>query len=324
MQLPKQALLFVLPTLVVHDIEALKTPKFPGFFPTSAYPATYLPTGGPPDEQVDLWPRGMMPVKPSSRLQPEQFLRTNETPFENQALRYRCSPNHVGTHGHFAMYVSNPTIAPFVVPGSDVAVVIAPSGGGLHLNWDVESVAPAKLYNQWGISAFIIKHRVPTRNWGKDVYMKDTQRAISMVRTKYNMRLVGIHGACFGGLVVMEASTMMNRSYEKVDEVDDSSFLPDFSVMLYPQGTNIFRQPATVPPVFSAVSRDDNCVGVTPARLYDQRAKRAKALHEIHVYPHGMHGWGTCEYYPFLQGEPECGWPSNLKRFLIRAGMITA
>merc|ERR1719221_603115 len=142
-----------------------------------------------------------------------------------------------------------------------------------------------------------------------------------MVRAKYNFNRVGVHGACFGGKIAMEAATELKRQYKRIDDVDDSGFLPDFTVTLYPQGTAIYRFPRHVPPAFSAVSRDDNCVGTMPAQMYNRRAARARAIHEIHIYPHGMHGWGTCEYYPFLEGQKECNWPNQLKSFLDRLGI---
>jgi len=38
---------------------------------------------------------------------------------------------------------------------------------------------------------------------------------------------------------------------------------------------------------------------------------------EIHTYPDGRHGFGTCEYYPGLNASA-CEWPKRAERWLAR------
>ena len=80
--------------------------------------------------------------------------------------------------------VTTPTLTPYLVAGADSAVVVAPGGGYSILAIDREGTDIAKWLNSIGVSAFLLKYRVPERDWlpfGAAPLM-DAQRAMGLVR----------------------------------------------------------------------------------------------------------------------------------------------
>ena len=59
--------------------------------------------------------------------------------------------------------MTTPTIAPYLVPDADAAVVIAPGGAYSVLSMGDEGADIAAWLNSVGISAFVLKYRVPAR-----------------------------------------------------------------------------------------------------------------------------------------------------------------
>jgi acetyl esterase/lipase len=64
--------------------------------------------------------------------------------------------------------------------------VICPGGGFNILAWDLEGIEVAKWFNSIGVTAAVVKYRVPTNRlkvpWQGPV--QDTQRAISLLRSR--------------------------------------------------------------------------------------------------------------------------------------------
>ena len=61
--------------------------------------------------------------------------------------------------------VTVPVLEPFLVDGADSAVIVAPGGGYEMLAVDREGSDIAAWLNSVGISAFVLKYRVPERWW---------------------------------------------------------------------------------------------------------------------------------------------------------------
>ena len=80
--------------------------------------------------------------------------------------------------------VTVPTLTPFVVAGADSAMVVAPGGSYSMLAIDREGTDIARWLNSIGISAFVLKYRVPGRSWLPfgGAPLMDAQRAMGMVR----------------------------------------------------------------------------------------------------------------------------------------------
>ncbi|MCF0234078.1 MAG: alpha/beta hydrolase, partial [Thermoguttaceae bacterium] len=139
--------------------------------------------------------------------------------------------------------VSIPTLAFYRAPKPNGAcVVIFPGGGFNILAYNHEGSEIAQWLNGIGVSAVVVKYRVP-RRVGLDMTtapLQDAQRAIRIVRSKakeweINPKNVGVLGFSAGGcLTVAAALDYATQSYEPFDEIDALDCKPNFAIPIYP------------------------------------------------------------------------------------------
>ncbi len=210
--------------------------------------------------------------------------------------------------------VSTPTLSVYPAPrdkATGVAVVVCPGGGYTNLAWDHEGEQVATWLNSIGVTAAVLKYRVPRRegtprDQPPPQALMDAQRALSLVRShakqwEVDPARVGILGFSAGGHLAAWASTASEkRAYEPVDDADKLSCKPDFAVPIYPggvlkRGTDQIVPEIQVnsqaPPTFLAVASDDRG-SVESTVLYYLALKRAGVPAELHVYETGGHGFG--------------------------------
>jgi acetyl esterase/lipase len=219
-----------------------------------------------------------------------------------------------------ALYVYQPKIKT-----SDAAVIICPGGGYSILAIDKEGYEIANWFNERGITAFVLKYRLPQDELFENAEIRplqDAQQAILIVRkeaAKYSISPVkiGIMGFSAGGHLASTASTHFNT---QVGEITDAtlSVKPDFSLLIYPVITfnekvahsgsrenligktptqekidlysNDLQVTANTPPAFLISTTDD---GVSPENsiLYFQACRKNKVPVEMHIYEKGGHGY---------------------------------
>src|SRR5579872_4857494 len=105
--------------------------------------------------------------------------------------------------------VSEPSLTLFPAPkdkATGTSVIIAPGGGYRFLSWDLEGEEVARAFNQHGVTAFILKYRVPLGPSDPDAKLPlmDGQRAVSLVRSRasewgLDPHRVGLLGFSAGG-----------------------------------------------------------------------------------------------------------------------------
>jgi acetyl esterase/lipase len=167
--------------------------------------------------------------------------------------------------------------------------------------------------NEQGITAFVLKYRVPRRE-GVLVALQDGQRAISLVRSRaaefgIDPDWIGVLGFSAGGHLAAECCHRYeSRSYEPVDAHDKASCRPNFGLLIYPGGltdkegklAEAFTAPRRnlTPPMFVTFAANDRLVdGGFPYVLALREARVPVALH---IYEAGGHGQGLREGgYPF-------------------------
>src|SRR5882724_8554259 len=95
----------------------------------------------------------------------------------------------VGKNGRLSIArVSNPTLTiylPDPAKANGTAIIVCPGGGYTHLAASHEGMDVAKALNEWGITAFVLKYRLPhdSNNIDKSIApLQDAQRAIQLVR----------------------------------------------------------------------------------------------------------------------------------------------
>ena len=125
------------------------------------------------------------------------------------------------------------------VKDTGTALTIAPGGGYAHLGWEYEAEPMAAWLNERGVTAVMLKYRVPQPRENPRGAHQDGQRAVSLVRSKakelgIESERIGMIGFSAGGGVVEHA--LLNperRSYEAIDDIDTTSCRLNFAIMVY-------------------------------------------------------------------------------------------
>ena len=218
--------------------------------------------------------------------------------------------------------VTDPVIEVFEPQGGNttgMGVVVCPGGGYSILALDLEGYEVARWLNSIGITAFVLHYRVPENPAGA---LMDAQRAIRLVREKYvnkspDLKRIGIMGFSAGASLSARASTRyQDKTYEPVDQADQLSARPDFTLLIYPayldEGANNTLTPeltidADTPPMFLFETADDpygNSSLVMAGAL-----RNHKVPVELHFLAEGGHGYGlrpgnrAAETWPGLAAE---------------------
>jgi acetyl esterase/lipase len=232
--------------------------------------------------------------------------------------------------------VSKPSIT--VYPASKdkangAAVIICPGGGYHILAWDLEGTEVAEWLNQIGVTAVILKYRVPARKDRTrfDAPLQDLQRAMGLVRSRaaewgIDPARIGVMGFSAGAhLSAALSCNFEKRTYPVVDAADNASCRPDFVMLIYPgylveKGTTNLppelRLSAKVAPTFIAQTQDDS-VPVEGSLFYYAGLKQAKVPAEMHLFAKGGHGYGLRP-----TDQPVTGWPKLAEAWMRNLGML--
>jgi acetyl esterase/lipase len=226
--------------------------------------------------------------------------------------------------------VSTPTLTVFSpsTGATGTAVIVCPGGGFRLLAMDLEGTEVANWLNRIGVTALVLKYRVPARPglpaWRAAV--QDAQRAVSLARShaaqwSLNPKKIGICGFSAGGQTAgMLAILGDDRQYPPVDEVDRSSCRPNFGILVYPSDfvdrrsgklMEPIRVAAGAPPVFLVQTYDDP---VSPLNVLELAAAwaRSKVPVETHLFARGGHGYGVRQ----IPNEPCTFWTEACERWL--------
>lgn len=211
-------------------------------------------------------------------------------------------------------YVETPSITVYHAPketANGCAVVICPGGGYNILAWPKEGLEVAEWFNSIGVTAAVLKYRVPRRDPAAPHIepLQDAQRALRLVRhhaQDWNVdpQRVGILGFSAGGhLTAMTGMHWQKAAYDRIDEADDLSCRPDFMCPIYAAYLGpdykdnvaglgpLVKVTEKTPPTFMAVTADDTHRGSQAALLFVQ-LKLSKVPAELHIYSKGGHGYG--------------------------------
>lgn len=187
------------------------------------------------------------------------------------------------------------------------AVVICPGGGHRILAWDLEGTEVAEWLNKIGVTAFVLKYRVPARDetMRYKAAVQDAQRAVSLVRSKapewkVDPKRIGILGFSAGGETAGLAALLADRLYEATDAADNESFRANFAILVYPaylanKDATTLQPHVKIPkdcPPFLLIHAADDPVTADSSILLCQALRRAKVPAELHVYAKGGHGYG--------------------------------
>lgn len=282
-------------------------------------------------QEIPLWPEGI-PLSLPNNLQ-ERVTRGNITRLHD---------------------VTEPSLTVYMPPeekATGAAVIICPGGGYQILAIDHEGYDVAQWFNEQGITAFVLKYRLPNDEAMEQkeiVPILDLQQAIRTVRQRapeWGIRQdqIGVMGFSAGGHL---ASTGATHYLDNIGEMSDQTSLrPDFSVLIYPvitfqsdfyhQGSkealvgpdasqqtverfsNHLRVTADTPPTFLIHATDDLVVPVENSINYYMALREHGVPAEMHIYETGGHGFGLAEGQEHLST-----WLEAFRLWLASRGLV--
>ena len=229
--------------------------------------------------------------------------------------------------------VHNPSITVFPAPkdkANGAAVLIVPGGGHRQLQFVGEGVEPAKFFNELGVTAFVLKHRLPREEgspYSLDVHPRqDVQRAMRLIRSRaaewnLDLKRIGAMGFSAGGetvaLLVYSPTAGNPAAPDPIDRMDCRT---DFQISIYPGPLGIPEGaiPADAPPALFIVANDDTShVGA----VLDQVTKyeQAKRPVEVHLYARGGHGFAMAGRSKLASIK---AWPQRLAEWLADSSIL--
>jgi len=233
--------------------------------------------------------------------------------------------------------VTEPTLGLYPAPADKAngcAVVICPGGGYNILAYDKEGIEVAEWLNTLGVTAVVLKYRVPRRdpNEPHAAPLQDVQRAMRLVRQNaedwsIDPNRLGVLGFSAGGHLTVMAGTQWDRmTYDPIDDADELSCRPDFLIPIYPaylngpeadgQLSELVRVTDQTPPTFIAITQDDSNRAIYAA-LFFVALKEAGVTTELHIYSQGGHGYGLRP-----SENPVSTWPDRCADWMRLSGLL--
>ncbi|WP_018627403.1 alpha/beta hydrolase [Niabella aurantiaca] len=249
--------------------------------------------------------------------------------------------------------VSVPTITVYQPAGAKPngpAVIICPGGGYAILAIGHEGVQVAEALNEWGVTAFVLKYRLPDDRTMADKSigpLQDAERAIQWVREHakdYHIdpRKIGIMGFSAGGHLAATLSTHYGETL--IDNPKKISLRPDFSVLVYPvisftdslmhrgsrdrllgktstpeavkKYSNELQVTKETPPAFLVHAKDDKGVPWKNSQRYYEALLQHKVKARVFYYDKGGHGFGL------HNKTSDVNWMNVLKEWMQQQGIL--
>jgi acetyl esterase/lipase len=232
--------------------------------------------------------------------------------------------------------VSVPTLTVYPADpakANGTSVIIAPGGGYNILAWDLEGTEVAEWLNSVGVTAFVLKYRVPKRpdDPTNALPLMDAQRAVRLVRSrasewKLDPKKIGMLGFSAGGNLTAKTACQFDAKPIGEDDLGATSARPDFAVLVYPaylpdkkDSTKLAPElPISdkTPPMIMIHAGDDKIDAQGSILMY-QALKANKVQAELHVYGAGGHGYGLRK-----TENPVHTWPQRVEAWLVTQKLI--
>ena len=234
----------------------------------------------------------------------------------------------VAADGAVIRKVSRPTLTVFLPTkekANGTAVIICPGGGYHALMAKREGSDVAKVFNELGVAAFVLKYRLPNDEFQEQKYiapLQDAQQAIKTIREGseewgIDPDKIGIMGFSAGGHLAATAGTQFNAP--AIANPYKTSLRPDFMVLIYPvisftdsighlgsrtfllgeapsqdqiiRFSHEYQVKDNTPPAFITHGADDSVVPVANSVEFYRALLQHKISAEMHIYAKGEHGY---------------------------------
>ncbi len=237
------------------------------------------------------------------------------------------------------------------------AILVMPGGGYYDLWFDKEGVDVAKWLNKIGVSAFVLKYRLPhweTVECKSEVALMDAQRAMRIIRSNsikwgINPEKIGVLGFSAGGHLASTISTHHDQglSQSEIEMERTTSSRPNFTILIYPvvslqnspdthygsrqnllgktptnelvdYYSNELQVKSDTPPAILIHTNEDSAVPPENSILYYSALRKYNIPAAIHIWEKGQHGLG-------FANDGDYGfksWPKVTKEWMIERGII--
>lgn len=221
-----------------------------------------------------------------------------------------------------------PTLEVFLADpakSTGAAVIICPGGGYSVIVYDGEGVSTAKELAKNGMTAFVLKYRLPNDSTMEDKKigpLQDAQQAIKVVRERakdwnIDANKIGIMGFSAGGHLASTGATHFKNAL--IENKNHTSLRPDFQILVYPvismgdslthadsrnkllgndpsaksinDFSNELQVTADTPPAYITYATDDKLVDVDNGVAYFEALRHHNVDVEMHIYSKGGHGF---------------------------------
>lgn len=258
------------------------------------------------EKPIPLYPNGI----PNSKPTPAAYIENNDQ----------------GNNDQWVTKVSVPTLTPFIpAHPNGTAIVIFPGGAYAGLSMDKEGYKIARAFNDFGVTAFVVKYRLPSDDIMVDKTigpLQDAQQAVLMVRKnamQWGIKTdrIGIIGFSAGGHLASTEGTHFDKLV--IEDKENISVRPDFMILLYPvisfgpmahvgsRENLIGKTPSAdllnlysnekqitpnTPTTLLVHATDDDVVPVQNSVMFYEALLTAKVKAEMHIFESGGHGFG--------------------------------
>ncbi|GAB3986935.1 hypothetical protein GCM10028807_05410 [Spirosoma daeguense] len=247
--------------------------------------------------------------------------------------------------------VSVPTLTVYLPPkekATGASVMICPGGGYGILAASHEGSDVAKWFNNLGITAFVLKYRLPNpaiMTNQHEVPLMDAMQGMTLIRqnaAKYGLDVtkIGVMGFSAGGHLAATLATHYHMGPKASEQAK-----PNFAILMYPVVTfgdkahtgsrdkllgnlntsadllayysNELQVTSKTPPTFLVHSEDDKAVPVENSINFYLSCLKNQVPAEMHLYSQGGHGYGlrTAKFGSLNT------WPESCKAWLVSLGL---
>jgi acetyl esterase/lipase len=256
----------------------------------------------------------------------------------------------------FITDIRYPTLEIFEPPPertTGTAIIICPGGAYAGIAIDKEGYPVAEWLNSIGVTAAILKYRMPlpqVTHDGRPLPLLDLQRAVRLVRSRagewhIDPARVGVMGFSAGGHLASTAATHFDPpDPHAADPIDRLSDRPDFIILGYPVMTlrdpnghvssrrnllgehpdakmieeysNESHVTASTPPAFVIHAKDDP-IKCDNSILFRDAMEKNGVPCELHLFERGGHGFGLATT------KPEASvWPKLCQQWMSKNGWL--
>jgi acetyl esterase/lipase len=241
--------------------------------------------------------------------------------------------------------VASPELEMFLPPAgksSGSAVIICPGGSYKVLVYQGEGVKAARAFAENGVTAFVLKYRLPDDSVMVDKTigpLQDAQQAIKFVRQNakswaIDPNRIGVMGFSAGGHLAATLATHFKKPL--INNPEKISLRPDFLILIYPvismqdslthhdskhnllgkapskttidAYSNELQVDDDTPPAYITHAGDDKLVSVDNSIIFYEQLHHHKVPAELHLFPKGGHG--------FVLGQPIETWTAPIFKWM--------